>query len=329
MSIDQHADAVAGGGPGAGSAGPDGAGGPPLGFMTDLSEVATIRTVTVPVAPGDPARAHGEGLDLVVAEAGVGGRPLLLVHGFTGAKEDFRDVVEPLAAAGHWVVAPDLRGHGASAHPAGEDAYGFDRFAADLHGLVDALGWDGFDLLGHSMGGMVVQVVAAERPASIRRLILMDTATGGVDGSDGGSAENADLMRLGIELCRADGIEAIHAVLEMGDKPLDTPAHARMAEVPGWKEWEAEKFLASSPDMWCAMVEQFLTAEDRMDSLRDLPMPVLVLVGEQDRPFRKVSAAMSEAIPDARLVVVPDAGHSPQFENPQHWYAAVTEFLAD
>lgn len=320
MSIDQHV-------PVGDRGGPDGSG-PDLPFMADLSSVATIRTVTVPVAPGDPAAADSDGLDLVVAEAGVGGRPLLLVHGFTGAKEDFRDVVGPLADAGHWVVAPDLRGHGASAQPASEGAYGFDRFAADLHGLVDVLGWDSFDLLGHSMGGMVVQVVATERPAAIRRLILMDTATGGVDGSEGGSAENADLMRLGVELCRADGIEAIHAVLEMGDKPLETPAHGRLTEVPGWKEWEAEKFLACSPHMWCAMVEQFLTAEDRMDSLRDLPMPVLVLVGEQDRPFLKVSAAMSDAIADSRLVVVPDAGHSPQFENPQHWYAAVTEFLS-
>jgi pimeloyl-ACP methyl ester carboxylesterase len=296
--------------------------------MTDLATVAAVRTVAV--------AGLDDGIELSIAEAGTGGRPLLLIHGFTGAKEDFRDVVGPLAEDGHWVVAPDLRGHGASSHPAGEEAYGLDRFAADVLGLVDALGWERFDLLGHSMGGMVAQLVALARPAAVQRLVLMDTATGGVDGSDRSgdaaeaearAAENAMLMRLGIELCRAEGLAAVAAVLDMGEKPLETPAHARMAAVPGWTEWEAQKFVTSSPDMWCAMVEEFLTAEDRMEALRDLPMPVLVLVGEQDRPFRAVSARMAEVIDDARLVVVPDAGHSPQFENPAAWYAAVAGFL--
>ena len=326
MSIDERSEDAAGAGPGPARAVPE------IGFMTDVSTVATLRSVPIATAPDDPA----DGVELAIAEAGVGGRPLLLVHGFTGAKEDFRDVIGPLAEAGHWVVAPDLRGHGASSHPAGEDAYGLGRFAADVLGLLDALGWERFDLLGHSMGGMIAQLVALARPESIERLVLMDTGTGGFDGTAGAdaaaaeaaAAENAELMRLGIELCRAEGLAAVAAVLDMGERPLETPAHAAMSARPGWKEWEAQKFVTSSPDMWCAMVDEFLTTEDRMASLGDLPMPVLVLVGEQDRPFRAVSARMAEVIPDARLVVVADAGHSPQFENPQAWYAAVSEFLA-
>lgn len=300
---------------------------PDLGFMTELSDVADIRSVVVPAQPGDPGADAG-GVGLTVAEAGVGGRPLLLVHGFTGAKEDFRDVVGPLAAEGRWVVAPDLRGHGSSAQPAHEDAYGFGRFAADMTGLVDALGWERFDLLGHSMGGMIAQVMALDAPERIDRLVLMDTATGGVDGSEAGSNENAALMRMGIELCRAEGIGAIAAVLDMGDQPLESPAHALLAELPEWREWEMQKFLACSPEMWCSMVEAFLSTEDRMDSLRDFSMPTLVVVGEQDRAFRKVSARMAETIPDASLVVIPDAGHSPQFENPARWYEAVAGFLS-
>lgn len=304
-----------------------GAQAPHLGFMTDLASVADIRTVAVDPTGDDPA----DGVALSVAEAGVGGRPLLLVHGFTGAKEDFRDVVAPLAAAGHWVVAPDLRGHGASSHPKGEDAYGLARFASDLVGLVDVLGWDRFDLLGHSMGGMIAQVIAIDVPERIGRLVLMDTATGGVDGSEQGAvegSENARIMEMGIELCRAEGLAAVAAVLEMGEQPLETPAHARLAEIPEFAAWEEAKFAASSPDMWCAMVGQFLTVEDRIDALGHLPMPTLVVVGEQDRPFRSVSKRMAEVVPDARLVVIPGAGHSPQFENPQAWYAAVTSFLS-
>ncbi|HMV73152.1 MAG TPA: alpha/beta hydrolase [Microthrixaceae bacterium] len=303
---------------------------PALGFMTDLASVADIRPVAVPLTPGDPAaRGGADTIDLTVAEAGVGGRPLLLVHGFTGAKEDFRDVVAPLAAAGHWVVAPDLRGHGAGPHPPGEASYGLDRFAADLSGLVDVLGWDRFDLLGHSMGGMIAQKVALAHGSRIDRLVLMDTATGGVDGSEhGADPDNAALMRIGVELCRSEGIAAIAAVLQMGDQPLESPAHQRLAEQPGWTEWESGKFLACSGDMWCAMVEEFLSTPDRMDLLASLPMPTLVVVGEQDRAFRAVSARMAEVICDARLSVIPDAGHSPQFENPSAWYAAVAGFLA-
>src|SRR6188472_708809 len=56
-------------------------------------------------------------VSLTVAEAGIGGRPLLLVHGFTGSKEDFGDWIDTFADEGWWVIAPDLRGHGDSEQP--------------------------------------------------------------------------------------------------------------------------------------------------------------------------------------------------------------------
>ena len=59
-----------------------------------------------------------------------------------------------------------------------------------------------------------------------------------------------------------------------------------------------------------------------------LTCPVLVMVGEQDEPFVVASRAMAEAIPGAELVVIPNAGHSPQFENPEAWIAALTGFLS-
>ena len=81
---------------------------------------------------------------LAIAEAGVGGRPILLVHGFTGAKEDFTDFLEPLAERGWHAVAPDLRGHGASDHPGDEASYSLEiialrRLAAYRFGLLMSL----------------------------------------------------------------------------------------------------------------------------------------------------------------------------------------------
>jgi pimeloyl-ACP methyl ester carboxylesterase len=66
---------------------------------------------------------------------------------------------------------------------------------------------------------------------------------------------------------------------------------------------------------------------DRLDDLRRLTLPALVLVGEHDEPFRKPSARMADAIPGAELVVIPDAAHSPQFENPEPWWKALRTFL--
>jgi pimeloyl-ACP methyl ester carboxylesterase len=261
-------------------------------------------------------------IGLSILEAGVGGEPLMLVHGFTGSKEDFGAEVARLGALGFHAVSPDHRGHGASDHPASEAAYSFEAFAADLIALAGALGWQTFDLLGHSMGGMVVQHMALSHPHRVTRLILMDTHHGPVDDLD------AEILELGIELARTEGLEVIRDVVKMGRDPMASPAHARMcAEVPGYEDWCDAKFLASAPLMFAAMLRQFHETPDRLADLARIECPTLVVVGELDAPFLAPSLAMAEVIPDARLVVIPGAGHSPQFEGTEAWRAAVDEFL--
>ena len=80
-------------------------------------------------------------VELEVLEAGAGGQPLLLVHGFGGAKEDFADHVDALAAL-HRVITFDHRGHGESDDPPDPAAYSLDRMAADVLGVADAIGID-------------------------------------------------------------------------------------------------------------------------------------------------------------------------------------------
>src|SRR3954469_6093217 len=99
-------------------------------------------------------------VELAVSEAGAGGRPFLLLHGFTGAKEDFTEYhgwLDRLADRGWHAGAPDHRGHGESDKPASEDDYSLATFSRDALALTDALGWSRFVLLGHSMGGMIAQ----------------------------------------------------------------------------------------------------------------------------------------------------------------------------
>lgn len=278
-----------------------------------------VRTCTVAGADGP--------LDLAVAEAGSGGRPLVLVHGFTGAKEDFTEWLDPLADRGWHAVAPDLRGHGDSAKPTDESAYSFDHFAADLLGLLDVLAFERAVVLGHSMGGMVLQTAVVRAPERFEAMILMDTSHRAIRTDPG-------LVELGAAIARTEGMAALMAAMDgLGDGgPLGTAADRRVkAERPGYEEFGARKMLASAPAMYAAMLTTITdvgSGLDRLDELRSLRLPSLVLVGEEDQPFRKPSVRMAEAIPGAELVVIPEAGHSPQFEAPDAWWAALEGFLA-
>lgn len=265
--------------------------------------------------------AAGE-VELVVAEAGAGGDPLLLVHGFTGAKEDFGDWFEALAARGWHVVAPDLRGHGHSTRPDDEAEYDFERYADDLAALADALGWDRFVLLGHSMGGMVAQVLALRAPDRIRALILMDTLHGPLAHVD------RELAGAAAGIARTRGMDVLQALLEDATDPLASPADTRVkAERPGYAEYGARKLRTVSPAMYAAMLPAMLDADDRLEDLTRLTMPALVVVGEQDTGFVAASERMAATLPQATYRCVPDAGHSPQFEAPEAWWAAVSGFL--
>lgn len=266
------------------------------------------------------------GLTFEIAQAGAGNdRRVLLVHGFTGAKEDFVEAVDRLADAGWHAVAPDLRGHGNSSQPSSEEDYDLELFADDVWALVDALGWqDEFVLLGHSMGGMIAQVVALRDPSRLRGLVLMDTSHGPLEGID------ASELDLGASIAREHGMETLLDLMNEREGVLETPAAVRVrAERPGWEEFERRKFLSSSGAMWAAMASEMFNQADRLDAVATLPVPVLVIVGEQDEPFIGHSLRMAKAIPTARLVVIADAGHSPQFENTDAWWDALKSFLQE
>jgi pimeloyl-ACP methyl ester carboxylesterase len=271
-------------------------------------------------------RVDAGGLSFAISEAGSGDRHLLLVHGFTGAKEDFGEVLDRLADAGWHAVAPDLRGHGSSDQPADEGAYDLERFADDVWALAEALGWDHFVLLGLSLGGMIAQIAALRDPGRLDGLVLMDTTHGPLEGIDAGDLE------LGVSIVREHGMAALEELQSTREDPLASPASVRLrAERPGWAEYERRKFLSSSAAMWVAVVSQMVSQVDRLDRLTTLPpsLPVLVIVGEQDRPFLGPSERMAKAVPGARLAVVADAGHAPHFENTDAWWDALTAFLKE
>jgi 3-oxoadipate enol-lactonase len=260
-----------------------------------------------------------DGVALEVTDAG-GGPVLLLVHGFGGAKEDFADHVDALAER-HRVVTFDHRGHGESDKPPDVTDYSLDRMATDVLGVADALGVGGFRLVGYSMGGMVARRVVLARPERIEALVLMDTSPGPVPGLD------PDLVELAAGIALDEGKDVLKPLLDAAGT-LDTPAYLRvLAERPGYREFGERKWDALSGVMWGTMAREIVHQPDQLALLAGVRCPTLLIVGEQDESFVAPSHAMAVTIPGAELVVVRDAGHSPQFENPTEWFDALDGFL--
>ena len=262
-----------------------------------------------------------DGVELEVRVEG-SGPAILMIHGHGGAKEDFADHLDRLAA-NHTVVTFDHRGHGESDHPEREDAYSIARMRADAWAVADALELDRLRVLGHSLGGMVARRMPLEQPGRVEALVLMDTTPGPVPGITPVLADAA------ADVGMTQGKDALKALLDSVG-PLDTPAYRRMIETqPGYQAFQDRKWANTSVVMWATLAREIARQADDLLLLAEISCPTLVLVGELDVVFVAPSQAMAETIPGARIVVHPGAGHSPQFENPQHWIGALEGFLSD
>jgi len=266
-----------------------------------------------------------DGVQLATVAAGAEDAPgLLLVHGFGGAKEDFDDHVDALAVD-HRVVVFDHRGHGSSDAPEDPDAYSLDRLAADTVAVADAYDLHDLRLLGHSMGGMVTRRVVIAHPERAVAWIFMDTSPGSPPGID------SDVVAFGVAIVQAEGMAALRAAQDELDL-LGSPAYQRLLrERMGFREYADRKWASLSPVMWATLAVEITSQPDQSADLAAAAAatrpPALVIVGEQDTPFLPGSRAIAEAIPGAHLAVIPDGGHSPQFESPAVWRATMRAFL--
>lgn len=256
-------------------------------------------------------------------EAGVGGRPILLVHGLTGGKVDFAEWLQPLADQGWHAVAPDVRGHGETGGPRDVGAYTPDLVCADLLALADDLGWESFMVLGHSLGGVFVQHLAIEHVERLDGLILMDTAHGPVDWIP------SDLFEIGVAIALSDGMAALSdAIAAIAPPPSQSDVQRALRERrPELVQEDRAKFVATVPEMFAAGASLLAAGPDRLERLAQLRLVTLVLVGELDEPFIDQSRRLAETIPDATLVIIDGAGHSPQRDTPDAWWRAVSDFL--
>jgi pimeloyl-ACP methyl ester carboxylesterase len=261
-----------------------------------------------------------EGVRLHVRDTGPrNGPPVLLLHGF-GSSLHTWDQWAALLEADRRVIRLDLPGFGLTgADPTGD--YSDLRAVALLEGLLDRLGVAQADVVGSSMGGRIAWRFAAERPARVRRLVLM--------APDGFASAGFTYDRpAGVPLL----MRALPYTLPM---PLlrggVAPAYADAASL-------TESALERYRDMMIAPgVRQAIL--DRMAAhvlvppepfLRRIAAPTLLLWGDADRMVPAAHAAdYARELRDSRTVVLPGLGHVPMEEDPPRALAPVTAFLGD
>ena len=261
-----------------------------------------------------------DGRSVGLHDAGSGpGAPLLVLHGYTGSKEDFTPVVDTLAADRR-VVVVDLPGHGDSPGPDDPAAYGLGALTAWVLRVADALDLGELHLLGHSMGGLLAQRIASLASQRLRSLILADTGLGAL------RDDVADLAAALAVIARDHGMQAAWDATQHHAMEEQRP-HREIDEAR--ERFVQRRFLAMNPAALIGGARVLIGSAPHGAFLRGIDLPVLVLHGDNDdRWLPSEQRLLARTIAGAEYVVIPDAMHSPQLENTDVWVKVVRDFLA-
>lgn len=257
-----------------------------------------------------------------VTERGTG-RPLLLLHGFTGAGASWGDHLD--AFAGHArVLAPDLPGHGLTAVPSTAAAMSVEATADALEVYLADESALPACVLGYSMGARIALRLAAAHPAAVEGLILESPSAGIADPEQRVARRAAD-EELAARIER-DGIADF--VTSWERNPVFA-THAALA--PAVAACQRAIRLRSDPRGLAASLRGAGqgTMEPLHDRLADITATTLVIAGALDAIGRPRAEQVAAGIPGARFVVLEGAGHTPHLEAPAAFRRLVTEFLQE
>ena len=250
-----------------------------------------------------------------VLQAATAGAPVLLVPGYTGSKEDFAPLLDPLAAAGFAATAMDLPGQYESPGPADPDDYTPALLARTVIEVARSLAGP-VHLVGHSFGGLVARAAVIDAPDAFASLVLMCSGPAGIGGG------RRDMIEQLEPVLATSGLAGVYAATLAVAR-----AQAGYVEPPAPLATFLEtRFLAGVPAMLQGMGAALRTEPDRVAELAAVELPKLVLYGADDVAWPPaVQDDMAHRLQAPRCVIA-GAAHSPAVENPEGTSQALVRF---
>ena len=263
------------------------------------------------------ARVEGVRLHYTVTGEGF---PLVFVHEFAGDGRSW-DLQVRFFARRYRVVTYCARGYPPSDVPEEPAAYSQDIAVADLHGLLRHLGIVQAHLCGLSMGGSAVLHFGLRHPEVARSLVVAGCGSGSDDPD--GFRRDSEARAHKIE---QDGMAAFAAEYAQG--PTRVPFLRK--DPRGWQEFR-DAFVGHSGPGSVRTLRGVMARRPSLyaseEALRRLAVPTLVVNGDEDEPCLKPGLFLKRMIPGARLLVLPDTGHTINLEEPEAFNRAALDFL--
>ena len=235
------------------------------------------------------------------------GPPLLLSHGYSSTSAMWNAQIPPLSEK-YKLIIWDMRGHGASDYPLDQSAYSEEHTVADMAAILNATCKPAEKVIvgGLSLGGYMSLAFYRRHPERVRALLIIDTGPGFK--KDSARDEWNKTARATGERLKREGLSVLQSA---------SPERARVTHR------NADGLVRAAFGM--------LTQRDAsvIESLAGVKVPSLVVVGGDDKPFLAASEYMQQKIPGAKKVIVPDAGHAVNIDQPQAFVEAVMNFLHD
>jgi pimeloyl-ACP methyl ester carboxylesterase len=266
------------------------------------------------------------GLDVHVKTSGEGEPVFVLLHGFGASLYSWQAVMSPLSQHG-MVIAFDRPAFGLTERPLswqGQNPYSPEAQVALVIGLLDHFDIEQAILVGNSAGGTVAMQVALAHPERVSALILVDPAV-----YAGGGAPSWIRPLLATPQMRHLGPLVVRRIQERGPQLIEQAWHDPSKIPPETLQLYKKPLQAENWDK--ALWEMTLAsrASGLAEKLAAFTLPVLLITGDDDRIVPTAdSIRLAGELPQASLVVIPQAGHVPHEERPDLFMQAVNEFLA-
>jgi 2-succinyl-6-hydroxy-2,4-cyclohexadiene-1-carboxylate synthase len=261
--------------------------------------------------------------DLVVADVRGESRQdaALLLHGFTGDRTSWDTVARELALT-HRVVVPDLPGHGETRVRDTPGRHGMAHTCRLLESVAEVLAIERFTVIGYSMGGRLALYLALEKPRLVERLVLESASPGLAEDSERSvrRASDEELARF-IESRPIDAFvdrwEAQQLFATQRALPLDVKRRIRNRRLACDRKGLAASLreMGTGAQAWLG------------DRLGEVAAPVMLIAGERDAKFTAIAREMARSFRDARLSLIPRAGHDVHTEAPAQFLDVVRDFM--